>query len=178
MYSFRNWLHDLERPTQLRDQHFGLALTPADMGAPLSLPTHHGMLSNYYRPWSLLNTKDAGSTMHVDKNNFRVDLDVQHFAPEEIKVKAADGCITVEGTHDEKPDEHGFIHRTFKRRYIVPEGFNVDEAASSLSTDGILTLTVPKLQIEGNTERHVPIKHTGGPHRAVKHTEKRTETKK
>lgn len=175
LYLFRDFLNDMERdtmrPSRLIDQRFGLGITPSDMFAPLTLPARQRMLSNYYRPWSRMDSTDIGSTMHMDKNTFRVDLDVQQFAPEEIKVKVSDGYVTVEGSHEEKQDEHGFISRNFTRRYLVPEGFDVNGVASSLSTDGVLTLTAPKLQIGGNAERHIPITQTGGPHRAVKQTE-------
>lgn len=74
-----------------------------------------------------------------------MSLDVQQFKPEELKVKVVEDYIVVEGKHDERSDQHGFISRQFTRRYKIPE--NVDKAAlvSNLSSDGVLTLKAPKL---------------------------------
>lgn len=54
------------------------------------------------------------------KFNFQVILDVQQFSPQEITVKTTDKYIIVEGKHEEKQDEHGYISRQFTRRYQIP----------------------------------------------------------
>lgn len=161
---YRDLLNDMDQPPRLLDQYFNMGLTPADMVMPLSVYPR----SNYYRPWRTEST-DMASTMHVDKNNFRVELDVQHFKPEEVSVKVADGFVTVEGSHEEKRDEHGYVSRQFMRKYMVPEGFNADALACSLSSDGVLTMTAPKISPVEENKRTVPITHTRRPHRPVKH---------
>lgn len=50
----------------------------------------------------------------------QVILDVQQFTPNEITVKTTDKHIIVEGKHEEKADEHGYISRHFVRRYQLP----------------------------------------------------------
>lgn len=73
-------------------------------------------------------------------------LDVQQFAPGEITVKVSDGSIVVEGKHEEKQDEHGFVSRHFVRRYLPPSReLDLDNVVSSLSSDGVLTISVPKM---------------------------------
>jgi crystallin, alpha B len=68
--------------------------------------------SPYYRPWSHnLARQDSGSTVNVEKDKFQIILDVQQFTPEEITVKTNDKFIIVEGKHEEKQDEHGFVSR-------------------------------------------------------------------
>lgn len=71
-------------------------------------------------------------------------LDVQQFAPREITVKTIDTTIIVEGKHEEKQDEHGYISRHFVRRYVLPRDVEVHNITSSLSSDGVLTITAPK----------------------------------
>lgn len=101
----------------------------------------------------------------VEKSDdFIVSLDVQHFSPEEVTVKVVDNFIEVEGKHEERPDEHGFVSRYFKRRYAFPQGFNADGIVSKLSSDGVLTIRAPKIQ-KDSQERVIPIIHTG-PHRS------------
>ncbi|XP_037966298.2 alpha-crystallin A chain [Plutella xylostella] len=112
------------------------------------------------RSLTSLTLPDVGSTIKADKDKFQVNLDVQHFAPEEITVKTVDGCVVVEGKHEEKEDDHGYVSRSFKRRYTLPEDCNPEAVESKLSTDGVLTILAPKAST-GKGERAVPITHTG-----------------
>jgi len=56
-----------------------------------------------------------------DEKEFKVNLDVTHFKPNEISVKAADNQVTIEGKHEEREDDHGLIQRYFKRTYTLPK---------------------------------------------------------
>ena len=47
--------------------------------------------------------------------SLQVNLDVQQFKPEELTVKVADKFLVVEGKHEERSDEHGFVSRQFTR---------------------------------------------------------------
>ncbi|CAG0897988.1 unnamed protein product, partial [Darwinula stevensoni] len=75
----------------------------------------------------------------------QVNLDVQQFAPEEISVKTVENFVVIEAKHEEKRDEHGFISRHFQRRYLLPENVRPEDIQSSLSYDGVLTVTAPKM---------------------------------
>jgi crystallin alpha B len=99
------------------------------------------------------------SEVKNDDNVFQVHLDVSQFAPEEVKVKTVENCVIVEGKHEERADEHGFIMRHFVRRYILPKGVNPETVTSKLAAGGVLTIEAPKAAIEGPPERIVPIKH-------------------
>ncbi|CAB3242740.1 unnamed protein product [Arctia plantaginis] len=166
------------RPSRLMDQHFGLALTPDDL---LSIAAGPMMTREYYRPWRHLaaTAKDLGSSIKSDKDKFQVNLDVQHFAPEEISVKTADGYIVVEGKHEEKKDDHGYISRQFVRKYALPEGASPETVESRLSSDGVLSIIAPKKipdAIKG--EKTVPITHTGPVRKEIKDQSTGTEEKK
>lgn len=98
-------------------------------------------------------------------------MDVQQFTPEEVKVKIVDNNLIIEGKHEEKQDEHGFISRQFQRRYLLPECHDVQKIESKLSSDGVLTISVPKRPtVEGN-EKIIPITRTGQPHEAIKESD-------
>ena len=91
-------------------------------------------------------------------------LDVQQFKPEEISVKVVDKCVVVEGKHEEKQDEHGWISRQFTRKYLIPEQCDVEQVNSSLSSDGVLCITAPrKDQPKDKNERSIKIEQTGKP---------------
>ncbi|XP_050669828.1 protein lethal(2)essential for life-like [Leptidea sinapis] len=124
---------------------------------------------NIFRPLEQLsnamnrmNLKDVDLQITSDSDKFQVNIDVQHFAPEEVTVKVINGFVIVEGKHEEKRDEHGYISRRFVRRYALPKGCLPDTVKSTFSTDGVLTVTAPKvLPLPSTGERIVPITHTG-----------------
>ncbi|XP_063916483.1 protein lethal(2)essential for life-like [Zophobas morio] len=153
------------------DQHSGLGLDPEDFFVPLiahGLRQLMGCPAGYQRPCQ----KDSGSTVCRDKDKFQVNLDVQQFKPEEISVKVAKNVVTVEGKHEEKEDEHGLISRHFVRKYVLPEGHDVDKIESKLSTDGVLTITAPRVKAAVEEGRSVPVIQTG---QSTKEVEKKEE---
>jgi crystallin alpha B len=95
---------------------------------------------------------------------FQVNLDVQQFKPNELTVKTVNDYVVVEGKHEERQDEHGFISRQFQRRYKIPADIDPDTVVSQLSSDGVLTISAPKKALpESANERVVPITHTQAP---------------
>ncbi len=67
-----------------------------------------------------------------DGGDFQVKLDVGHFAPEEISVKILENTVTIEGKHDEKQDEQGYIYRHFIRRYTIPNDVKPESITCNL----------------------------------------------
>nr|QWX93738.1 protein lethal(2)essential for life [Chilo suppressalis] len=145
--------YDLPWPRRLLDQNFGVALTPEDVMQAVSSPVVPRL-----KPWW---PADVGSSIKVDNDKWQINIDVQHFAPDEITVKTTDGYIIVEAKHEEKRDEHGFISRQFLRRFKLPEDSDPDAVASRLSSDGVLTVVAPKKTDTAKGERPVPITQTG-----------------
>lgn len=145
---FRDWWSDLDfepsyRTSRLLDQHFGSGLKRDDLFSSVSTRPSVFSRTGYVRPWvnSNLARQDSGSTVNVDKEKYTVILDVAQFTPEEITVKTANGAIVVEGKHEEKQDEHGYVSRHFTRRYTLPQGHNAEDVVSTLSSDGVLTIS-------------------------------------
>ncbi|XP_034196472.1 protein lethal(2)essential for life-like isoform X2 [Osmia lignaria lignaria] len=152
---FSNWWEELECPHRVMDQDFGININPESL-LPRAMQLHS---------LSPRGGKGGGaSTVIADKDSYRVDLDVQQFAPEEINVKVVDHFVIVEGKHEEKQDEHGWISRQFTRRYMVPEQCDIDQVSSKLSSDGVLSIIVPrKPKSVPEGERVINIEHTGKP---------------
>lgn len=145
IFIIRNWDNDLNR-----------AASEADRDRLLSLYSHPLLHRQQ-------NTGLHQQQREVEKSDdFVVSVDVQHFAPEEVTVKMVDKFIEIEAKHVERPDEHGYVSRYFKRRCPLPDGYNADSLVSKLSSDGVLTIRAPKVQ-QGYKERIIPIVHTG-PH--------------
>nr|ABX80642.1 Hsp26 [Drosophila buzzatii] len=109
----------------------------------------------------------------VGKDGFQVCMDVTQFTPSELSVKVVDNCVIVEGKHEEREDDHGYISRHFVRRYALPQGYDGDKVVSSLSSDGVLTVSVPKPQpVEDKSkERVVQIQQVGPAHLNIKRNE-------
>ncbi|CAO1430300.1 unnamed protein product [Diamesa tonsa] len=172
---FRDWWDEYDmdfdnyrrpaRTSRLIDQHFGTALRKNDLmstfaNTHLSSPRTAG---SYYRPWGQsLAKQDSGSTINVEKNKYQIILDVQQFTPNEISVKIAEKFIIVEGKHEEKEDEHGYVSRHFTRKYMLPSGHRAEDVVSTLSSDGILTISAPSNDTPPPAQdRSVPITHVG-----------------
>ncbi|KAH8410689.1 hypothetical protein KR222_005136, partial [Zaprionus bogoriensis] len=107
----------------------------------------------------------------VGKDGFQVCMDVAQFSPRELSVKVVDNSVVVEGKHEEREDDHGYISRHFVRRYALPKGYEPDRVMSSLSSDGVLTINVPKPPAieDKSKERVVQIQQVGPAHLNVKH---------
>lgn len=184
--TFRDWwIDDMDRydfdfdsfrrprTSRLIDQHFGSTLRKSDLLS--SLANSHisspSRTSPYYRPWNTsLARPESGSTVNVEKDKFQIILDVQQFTPDEITVKTNDKFIIVEGKHEEKQDEHGFVSRHFVRKYMIPPTYKQENVNSTLSSDGILTISAvaPAIQASSPEMRSVPITSVGPQKDSVK----------
>ncbi|XP_047474766.1 uncharacterized protein LOC125029066 isoform X2 [Penaeus chinensis] len=96
-------------------------------------------------------------TSSEDERYHKFILDVQDFVDGEVNVEAvSDRELVVEG-RVEKEEGGSKSTKRFLRRFLVPGHFNLEGVDSSLSSDGVLTITVPKMKIGGSLshESHV-----------------------
>lgn len=113
---------------------------------------------------------DVLTNVTVDKDKYQISMDIHQFAPHEVIVKTAGDMIIVEGKHEEKQDDHGYISRHFVRKYKLPHDHLEDDVVSSLSSDGILCITAPKKNPDAVLgERMVPIHVMGPVHKPISH---------
>ncbi|CAD7082739.1 unnamed protein product [Hermetia illucens] len=141
---------------------FGLGITPREIRELMAVPR-----------FPLEAARRAASSdlqpAIIGKDGFQVCVDVQQFRPNEITVKTVDNMVVVEGKHEERQDEHGYISRHFVRKYALPKGYDPKEVVSALSSDGVLTIKAPKPSEEQKAnERIVQIQQTGPAHLHVK----------
>ncbi|TKS82999.1 Alpha-crystallin A chain [Collichthys lucidus] len=118
-------------------------------------------------PWirpslmSWLNWSDNGhGEMITKKDSYVIYLDVKHFSPDELSVSVSDEFITIHAKHEDRQDNHGFVSREFLRKYRLPAAVSVADVTSSLSVDGVLTITVPRPS--SGTEHTIPISYEDG----------------
>jgi crystallin alpha B len=163
---FNDWFDDLDRIHRLVDQNFAQPLALTDLMIPSTYPRHLFDAAGLMQPLraSFDRMRSGFSEVTNDKDKFQIMLDVQQFKPEELTVKTAGNSVVVEGKHENKEDEHGYVSRHFVRKYLLPKGVKADEVQSSLSSDGVLVIGAPKHPaIEGGEQRSIPINQTERP---------------
>ncbi|XP_037693904.1 alpha-crystallin A chain isoform X2 [Choloepus didactylus] len=92
-----------------------------------------------------------------DRDKFVIFLDVKHFSPEDLTVKVLDDFVEIHGKHNERQDDHGYISREFHRRYRLPTAVDQSALSCSLSADGMLTFSGPKIVDPSHSERTIPV---------------------
>nr|AAR91597.1 intracellular estradiol-binding protein [Saguinus oedipus] len=147
---FRDWYPH----SHLFDQAFGMPRLPEEWSQWFGTSSWPG----YVRPlppttvegpavaapaYSRALNQQLSSGVSETADRWRVSLDVNHFAPEELTVKTKDGVVEITGKHEERQDEHGFISRCFTRKYSLPPGVDPTQVSPSLSPEGTLTVDAP-----------------------------------
>ncbi len=87
-----------------------------------------------------------------DDDNVIVKAEAPGMAPEDIDITIQDDVLSIRGEYkEEKADEGKHYHHreirtgSFERRIALPRAVNSDKAEAEFK-DGILTLTLPKLE--------------------------------
>ncbi|XP_028160299.1 protein lethal(2)essential for life-like [Ostrinia furnacalis] len=145
------------RPVRIPDGDLPPNFMEEDIFAPLN---RLAARNKWWKRMPVMPARELTSTLETDSGKFQIYLDVQHFAPEELSVKVVGEYLVIEGCHGEKKDSHGIVARQFIRRYLPPEGCDLDAVESELSSDGVLIVSAP-LTCSAANERVVPIKRTG-----------------
>jgi len=97
---------------------------------------------------------------------FEVDLDVQGYKPQDLKICLQDNTLTISGSHEEKnEDGTHYESRHFTRTFTLPENAEKDKMKASISKDGLiecLHVEAPLKEAEGKektTEIPLTINH-------------------
>ncbi|XP_055841250.1 heat shock protein 27-like [Episyrphus balteatus] len=160
---------------------FGFGIYPCDIYRPRIASLQLSPIrrfSPYQRSLQSVRGKGVNGKLNakenytVGKDGFQVCMDVSQFKPNELTVKTVGNNVVVEGKHEEREDDHGFISRQFVRKYTLPKGYDAKDVISTVSTDGVLTVKAPPppKALKSN-ERIVQIQQTGPAHLSVKGNE-------
>ncbi|GIY91823.1 protein lethal(2)essential for life [Caerostris extrusa] len=150
-----DWWKAWDYPERIMDQFFGMEIGDSDLLAPLK---YRGYMIQPRTQASI--AKSGESEVKNDDKKFQVSLNVKHFKPEELEVKVEDNYIVIHGKHEEKTAENdSFCSREFIRRYMLPKECDSETVTSSMISEGILTISAPKKNVEPPPEkvRKVPI---------------------
>ena len=135
-----------QQPTQSLEEKFDQALSPRKWSeqnvcnsvSPLDRRQNRNLpLNPYYF--------DNGiSKVDIDDKNYNIHVNVQSFNPEDLVIKTVDDCVVVEANHEEKTgDGRSYSNKQFSQSFNLPEGINPESVTSSLSKDGVLTISAP-----------------------------------
>jgi len=95
-------------------------------------------------------------TDESDQKTLRLRFDVSQYRPEEVTVKTVDNKLLVAAKHEEKTPTKS-VYREYNQEFMLPRGTNPELITSSLSTDGVLTVSAPLPALEGPQPQ--PIAH-------------------
>merc|ERR1712001_106163 len=106
---------------------------------PMSPPpemNHKVQKTEDYVPPSTSQTAEATVLLKVKEGDeYKLALNMQQYSPEDITIKLNGQELTIEAaSHGEK----------FNQKHIIPDNINLDEMASSFSSDGVLVVKAPK----------------------------------
>lgn len=127
-----------------------LLFTPSNFGDEVVLNSID-WLENL--PWRQVNG------IRKKSHEYEICLCAKDFGPKEISVKIDDGFIVIEGKHEEKKDDQGYISRHFVRRFPFPEDIVANKVESVLSPDGFLTIIAPRKSTPKRDTVVIPVTH-------------------
>ncbi|PIO69837.1 Hsp20/alpha crystallin family protein [Teladorsagia circumcincta] len=105
---------------------------------------------------SVLHVANETQQIVDDDKKFAVSLDVSQFRPEELNVHLEGRELTIEGKQEHKT-ENGAIHRSFNRKWLLPENVDLQAVRTQLDDKGHLSVEAPK-NAEGHEKRRtIPI---------------------
>ncbi|XP_077298889.1 heat shock protein 23-like [Arctopsyche grandis] len=149
----------LETPSHFMDQHLFCRRQPRKF---LTTVSHTPSICKRHSH----QVQKRVSSDVATSDNYEVQLDVKDFTPDEISVKIINRQVVVEAK-TEKENEHVFESKHLIRKYTLPDGCKTEDVVTSLSSEGLLTVTAPRLKIEEQPkERLVPIKILSEAHRS------------
>ncbi|XP_019878538.1 alpha-crystallin B chain [Aethina tumida] len=127
------------------------------------IQTQLALLASLFTPNCPKKTSEKGfgecskNSNQSARDNFELNLDMQHFQPEDIKVKIDNNnVIVVEAEHGEKDDETGKVSRRFMKKIELPEEYDATHLSSRFTSNGVLKVTAPK-KSTSDDEKEIPV---------------------
>jgi len=106
-----------------------------------------------------LSTSDSipKSKFALDENgNFKFDVDITGYKPEELKVDMEGKELVISGSHSSE-DEHGKSEHQFTRRFLVPESIDIQSIKANILEDKVLEITGNKMPIKESEKKSIQI---------------------
>lgn len=79
------------------------------------------------------------------EGKFQAVMDVKDFSPNDLQVRVVDDRVVVEGKYFKKSEDGSSMSsKSFYKEFTLPASANIDQVATALSKDGVLTVKAPK----------------------------------
>lgn len=92
----------------------------------------------------------------IGRDGLNLEMNLSHFAPDDVAVKLSGNRLVISGKHSSKPDEHGFVAREFTREFLIPEDIDTESLSCRLTDEGHLVITA-KVKGEPEISRNITI---------------------
>ena len=99
-----------------------------------------------------------------DKDAYHIELDLPGVKKDDVEISVDKNILTIKGKREVKKEEEKndyyrieSAYGTFSRSFTLPEKVDVDNI-NAKSEDGVVEITIPKLQVEKNTTKKIEIK--------------------
>merc|ERR1712241_470500 len=80
-----------------------------------------------------------------DQNKSQVEFNVSEYLPEELSIKTEGEVLIVLAKHETKAEGgQSYVSKQFEQRFSLPSGVKPEKISSSLSKEGVLTVTAPR----------------------------------
>jgi len=98
--------------------------------------THSVKQTEDYKPMNKETSNDSTVLLKLKGgSDYKLVLNMQQYAPEEISIKLNGNDLIVEASHSGEE---------FKQKHVIPDHIDLDLLSSSFSSDGILVIKAPK----------------------------------
>merc|ERR1712106_1256278 len=116
------------------------------------------------RAISQSNDMSPKAKVSYDQDKFQVEFNVQDYTPEELSIKTEGDVLIVLAKHQTKAEGgQSFVSKQFEQRFSLPSGVKIEKIASSLSKDGVLTVSAPRENLAiSSHQKEGAIENKGG----------------
>merc|ERR1711970_1426680 len=112
---------------------------------PLPPPPTHAYPIVPDRAMSQSSDMSPKAKVSYDADKFQVEFNVEDYTPEELSIKTEGDVLIVLAKHETKAASgQSFVSKQFEQRFSLPSGVKIEKIASSLSKDGVLTVSAPR----------------------------------
>lgn len=93
----------------------------------------------------------------VQRNSYRINIDVEGYKAEDIKISIKNNVMRIEAQMDAKSEDGSRLKQSFVREITIPENVDQSTLKSLFHDDGVLTIEARVIDKEG--PKDIPITH-------------------
>lgn len=94
------------------------------------------------------------------QDSYRVNIDVQGFKPEDIKISLKEGILKIEAHMDKTAEDGSRFQQSIVREFTLPSNVEQSSVKSLLHEDGVLSIEASLNK--QNEPKDIPIEHLEG----------------